>query len=198
MISSLSIHAQNGTSSTEVLDKLISQEEFAKADVVLKKTITKLNSKKEYYNLCDMIYYVGKLELEKNKNDNLATKTVINFMKSIVSKTDSVKVIRQTEMEAASFYELIGNSQKAYESNIKALNWTKKWNKATPEDFGLIENNLSILADRTGNLALALSHVRTALHYFESYPKTDKKNLYNVYNSRGANMWNLSKIDSAL
>ena len=66
-----------------------------------------------------MIYYVGKLELEKNKNDDLATKTVTNFMKSIVSKTDSVKVIRQTEMEAASFYEHNGNSQKAYESNIK-------------------------------------------------------------------------------
>lgn len=197
MISSLLSYAQS-KNPTEILDKLMGQKEYAKADVVLKNTITKLTEKKEYYNLTDMIFYVGKLELEKTHNNDLATKAVTNFMSVIAAKTDSVKVKRQIEIEAASYYELIGDFQKAYEANLKALKWTKKWNKATPEDFGLIENNLSILADRTGNLASALSHIRKALHYFESYPKTQKTNLYNVYNSMGANMWYISKIDSAL
>ena len=198
LVSSLFNYAQNGNTPPEVLDKLISQKDFAKANTVLKNSIANFTTKKEYYNLCDMIFYVGKLELEKTKNTDLATKAVTNFINAIVAKTDSVKVIRQTEMEAASYYELIGNSQKAYDSNLSALQWTKKWSAATPEDFGLIENNLSILADRTGNLASALAHIRKALKYFESYPKTEKKNLYNVYNSMGANMWNMSKIDSAL
>ena len=198
LFSSLLNYAQNGKSAAETLDKLIAQKEFGKANVVLKNSITKFTTKKDYYQLTDMIFYVGKLELEKTHNNDLATKAVTNFMNAIVAKTDSVKVRRQIEMEAASYYELIGDSQKAYDANIKALHLTKKWSAATGEDFGLIENNLSILADRTGNLASALAHIRKALRYFESYPKTQKQNLYNVYNSMGANMWNIAKIDSAL
>ena len=198
LFSNLLNYAQNPKSAIETLDKLIAQKEYAKANIVLKNSIAKLTTKKDYYQLTDMIFYVGKLELEKSHNTTLATKVVTNFMNSIAAKTDSIKVRRQIEMESASYYELIGDSQKAYDANKKALDLTKKWSAATGEDFGLIENNLSILADRTGNLAAALAHIRKARRYFELYPKTQKKNLYNVYNSMGANMWNMSKIDSAL
>lgn len=194
----VSSYSQDRGKGSKKLDKLITEKEFVKADSVLNATIAQLNNKKDYLYLCDMIFYVGKLSLEKHHDKTLATTAVTSFMNTISIATDSAKVRRQVELGAASFYELIGNSQKAYECNLAALKWTHKWKKATGADYGKIQNNLGVLADRTGDMTLALSHVRKAMRYFESDPKTDKADIYNCYNSMGANMWNISKVDSAL
>src|SRR5690606_14857547 len=107
-------------------------------------------------------------------------------------------VLRQAKIELSSYYELINDSQKAYDANLDALKLTSKWDEATPEDYGLIENNLGTLAIRKGDIDLGLRHHRKALKHYESYSKTDKKNLYVIYNSLGGSMWYISKIDSAL
>ncbi|MCB0445445.1 MAG: CHAT domain-containing protein, partial [Gelidibacter sp.] len=100
--------------------------------------------------------------------------------------------------ELSSYYEFLGDSQKAYDANLEALKLTTKWQQATPEDYGLIENNLGTLANRKGDLAKGLEHHKKALKFYESYSKTDKTNLYVIYNSLGGSMWYISKIDSAL
>lgn len=181
----------------KTLDKLLSDKNFTKAHNQLKQNINDLKSKKSYYLLTDYIYYTGKINIEL-QNNVTATNVVNTFIKSIASLTDSIKVLRQTKLELASYYELIGNSQKAYESNLEALKLTSKWKEATPEDYGLIENNLGTLADRNGDLYLGVKHHKKALKYYNTYPKTTKENLYIIYNSLGGDMWSLSKIDSAL
>ncbi len=181
----------------KTLDQLLSDKKFTQAQSVLKQNIDYLKSKKSYYLLTDYIYYTGKINLQL-KNPTAATTYVNTFIKSITDLTDSIKVLRQVKLELSTYYELIGDSQKAYDANLDALKLTFKWSKTTPEDYGLIENNLGTLANRKGDLNLGLRHHRKALKYYESFPKTNKKSLYIIYNSLGGSMWNVSKIDSAL
>lgn len=196
-LSCISIAQNTHSENLKTLDKLLSNKDFTKAQVQLTQNINDLKAKKSYYLLTDYIYYTGKINLELHNSDK-AISAVNALIKSISSLTDSIKVLRQAQIELSSYYELINDSQKAYNSNLEALKLTSKWSKATPEDYGLIENNLGTLAIRKGNIDLGISHHRKALKHYESYPKTDKKNLYIIYNSLGGSMWYVSKIDSAL
>lgn len=183
--------------SLKQLDKLIGEKNYKEAKVYLNESIEKFKSKKDYYLLTDYIYYTGKIELQLH-NQTTATNSVNKYIKTLTSLTDSLKVLRQIQLELATYYELLGDSHKAYEANKEALQLTSKWDKATPSDFGLVENNLGTLANRKGDLALGLYHHKKALKYYESYSKTDKTNLYILYNSLGGSLWYVSKIDSAL
>lgn len=179
------------------LDELLSKEKYKEAQVLLKKNSATLQAKKRYYLLTDYIYYTGKIEGQL-QNQTVATQATKHFLKTITTATDSLKVLRQAYLNVAMYYEYIGDAKNAYESDIKALELTKKWKEATPEHYGLIESNLAVLANRKGDITKSIKHSKKALKYLESYPKTEPKNLYLVYNTLGGSMWYESKIDSAV
>src|SRR5690606_13365782 len=129
---------------------------------------------------------------------NKATQQAVAFAKHTASKTDAIKVKRQAQLELGTYYELIGDSKKAYDCNLEALQFTYKMPDATAEDFGLVENNLGTLATRKGDISTGVTHHHKALKHYKSDLKTNSKNVYIVYNSLGGSMWYMSKIDSAL
>jgi len=184
-------------SGTKLVDNYLSNQEFIKADSALQQHIAELKSKQLIDSLIDYTYYVGKVKLELS-NAAKATMAVTKFADGIKSRTSTPHSLRQLYLELASFYELIGNPQKAYELDIEALMYTSKMEAATGEDFGLVHSNLGTYAKRSGNLSLALYHHRKALKYYESYPGSSKESIYVTYNSLGGMMWFSSKIDSAL
>ena len=167
------------TDNLNQLDELLSKEKYKEAHVLLKKNTAALQAKKSYYLLTDYIYYTGKIA-NHSQNQFQATTTTKEFVKTITKATDSLKVLRQIQLELSTYYTFIGDLQKAYETNLEAKILTKKWKEATPEDFGLIENNLATLANRNGAIADGIKHSKKALQYYESYPKTKKKNLYHL------------------
>lgn len=185
------------TKNLNYLDDLLKNEKYTEAQTFVKKKSSSLQSTKSYSLLADYIYYTGKIE-SKLKNQTFATQATKQFVKNILSTTDSLKVHRQVQVNLAMYYEYIGDSKNAFECNNEALKITKKWKQATPEDFGLIESNLAVLANRNGKIAEGIKHSKKALTYYESYTKTNKKNLYSIYNTLGGSMWYESKIDSAL
>ena len=182
---------------TKVIDSYLSNEEFAKADSALQQQITKFRSAQQIDSLIFCIYYVGKVKLELS-NSVEAIKAVTSFSDNIISTTKNARSLRQLYLEQASFYELIGNPQKAFELDQEALKYTSKIEGATGEDFGMVHNNMGAYAKRFGDLSLALYHHRKALDYYKSYPETKKESIYITYNSIGGMMWFSSKIDSAL
>ena len=186
-------HAEN----LKRLDDLLQHKKYSEARALVKKNVGILQAKKSYYLLTDYIYYTGKIEGEL-QNQAVATQATKQFVKTITTATDSLKVLRQAYLNVAMYYEYIGDSQNAYDADIKALEFTKKWKEATPEHYGLIESNLSVLANRKGDISTSKKHSKKALKHFESYPKTEQKNLYLVYNTLGGSMWFESKIDSAV
>ncbi len=179
------------------LDELLKDKKYTEAQAFANKNIAILQAKKSYYLLADYIYYKGRITYQFQKSSQ-ATSATIEFAKTITSATDSLKVLRQVQFKLAAYYEFIGDSQKAYKANLVTKELTQKWKEATPEDFGNVESNLAVLATRNGAIAKGIKHSKIALQYFESYPKTSKKNLYIIYNTLGGSMWYESKIDSAL
>jgi len=197
IIAQISFSQDATLTGTRLIDSLFSISSFAKADSAIRQHIAELKSNKQIDSLIDYTYYVGKIKLELS-NTEQATMAVTIFAEEIKSKTEAPHSLRQLYLELATFYELIGNPQKAYEHNIEALNYTSKMEEATGADFGLVHSNLGTYAKRSGNLSLALFHHRKALKYYESYPGSSKESIYITFNSLGGMMWFSSKIDSAL
>ncbi len=196
-LSTFSQAQKSHTENLKHLDDLIQHKKYREAKAFVKTNIETLQAKKSYYLLTDYIYYIGKIESQL-QNQAIARQTTNQFVKNIASATDSLKVLRQAYLNIAMYYEYIGDAKNAYDSDIKALEITKKWKEATPEHLGLIESNLAVLSNRKGNISASVKHSKKALKHFKSYPKTEKKNLYMVYNTLGGSMWYESKIDSAL
>ncbi|VAV82499.1 hypothetical protein MNBD_BACTEROID02-358 [hydrothermal vent metagenome] len=187
----------NKFSGTKLIDNYLSTKLFKKADSILQLQVNELKSKQLYDSLVNYTYYVGKIAL-KLSDTKKATNKILKFVNYIKSSTNSPIILRQLYIELASFYELIGNPEKAYQYNLTALDYTSKIKEATGEDYGLIYGNLGTLSKRKGNISLALQHHKKALEYYESYPGSNKENLQIVYNSLGGMMWYSTKIDSAL
>ena len=184
-------------SDTKLLDSLIAQEEFKKADSVLINNINKLKLKQAYLELTKRIYYVGKIALKQNGKDLAIKKTNI-FANSITDATDSLSVARQKHLVLSRFYVLLNEYKTSSEQNLMALEVTKKMQDPTGDLFGIIHHNLSIDYRRLGNIKEATWHSRKSLKYYLSYPKSDKTKILDAYNSLGGRMWDAYKIDSAL
>ncbi|WP_299275795.1 CHAT domain-containing protein [uncultured Psychroserpens sp.] len=181
----------------QTIDSLISVKAFKKADTLLLTNINDLRHKKSYLELTKRIYYFGKIALNLNPKD-VAIKKVNDFANSITDATDSLAVSRQKHLVLARFYVFLRDYQNAANQNLLALEETKKMPDATGDLFGLIHHNLSIDNRRQGNIKKATWHSRKSLDYYLSYPKSDKSKVLDAYNSLGARMWDVFKIDSAL
>ncbi len=107
-------------SGTKLIDKYLSSKAYAKADSALQRQIAELKSKQLTDSLIDYIYYLGKVKLKLN-NAEAATKAVTRFSDEIEASIRSPRSLRQLYLELGSFYNLIGNPEKALESNIKVL-----------------------------------------------------------------------------
>ncbi len=182
---------------TRAIDSLIALKAYQKADSVLTHNINNLEEQQLFLELTRRIYYVGKISLHLNDKAT-AIKKANDFANSITEKTDSLSVSRQKHLVLARFYVYLKDYKEAAKQNSLALDVTKKMSNATGDLFGLIHHNLSIDNRRLGNINEAIWHSKKSLEYYLSYPKSDKSKVLDAYNSLGARMWDVYKIDSAL
>lgn len=182
---------------TKLLDSLIAQEEFKKADVVLADNINQLKQKEYYLELTKRIYYIGKISLKLDGKAR-AIEKANDFANSITEATDSLAVYRQKHLVLSRFYVFLRDYKNASDQNLMALEVTKKMPDATGDLYGLIHHNLSIDYRRQGDIKKAIWHSKKSLSYYLSYPESDKAKVLDAYNSLGGSMWNIYKIDSAL
>ncbi|WP_299225189.1 CHAT domain-containing protein [uncultured Psychroserpens sp.] len=179
------------------LDSLISLKEYKEAETLLSENISQLQQNKSYLELTKRIYYLGKITLNV-EDKSAAIKKVNDFANSITAATDSLSVSRQKHLVLARFYAFIRDYENAAAQNLLALDVTQKIPDATGDLFGLIHHNLSIDNRRQGNIKQAIWHSKKSLDYYLSYSKSDKSKVLDAYNSLGARMWDVFKIDSAL
>ena len=181
----------------KALDSLIAAHELPQAKQLLDKQVSDLYSQGDFYNATSYIYYLGRI-ISKMKDKEQGETAVLDFGKTMESKTTDPKALRQLHLEIASFYEYLGNPKKSIEHDLIALDYTQKMPDKTGELLGLVYSNLGVYSSYTGDYQQAASYQKKALEAYDSYEKTDKSNYYMVYNSLGATMWYASKIDSAL
>ncbi|WP_179022439.1 CHAT domain-containing protein [Winogradskyella forsetii] len=188
---------KNMSYDTEIIDSLISNKEFKKADALLINNINELKQEKAFLELTKRIYYVGKIAAEL-ENEAIAIKKANDFANSITDLTDSLSVLRQKHLVLSRFYVYLHDYKKSSEQNLLALEITKKIPDATGDLFGIIHHNLGVDYRRLGNIKASTYHSRMSLKHYLSYTKSDKTKILDAYNSLGGRMWDAYKIDSAL
>lgn len=193
-----SLYGQNTTAQNlKQLDKLLANEDVSGAKVFANKHIDSLIAKKEFIEVADYVYYLGKIET-KTKGNASARKVITAFGSKIESLTDNKKALRQLALETGSFYESIGDSETAKDYNLKALEITKQMPDASGKDLALVQSNLGVFYSRLGDIPNGTEYHRKALKSLERDPDSDNDSFYRSFNSMGAMMWYASKYDSAV
>jgi CHAT domain-containing protein len=181
----------------QVLENFLAADRFQEADSAVTFLIGSYKSTHHYDSLAALPYYAGWAKHQRG-NTTGGIQAAENLVGYLESKTKNAQLLREAYLELALFYELIGNADKAYAKNQRALHYTSQMPSATDEDFGKIENNLGVLAQRFGDMALSSIHHRRASKYFANYPNTNAENFYLNNNAMGGLMWFSSKADSAI
>ena len=179
------------------IEKALRENKTEIAENILQPIIDGYYKENKTDSLVNYILYVGKIAKAKSGSKN-ALKSVDNFIEKIKSLSPASETLKQTYIEAGEFYGLIGFNKRGYEADLEALKYISNTTDKRNAKLALIENNLSIFAQRMGDLKLSISHRRKGLQYLLSDPKPNNENLYFAYNGMGASMWYISKEDSAL
>lgn len=198
MLSFQAVYSQDlQTKNLKTLDGLLSKEEYAEAKAFTTKQVDSLINAGKFYELTDYVYYLGQIEANL-KNTPAAIKLISDFESKIESLTSNKKALRQLALETGAFYESIGNSEKAKDYNLKALEITKNMPQATGKDLALIETNLGVFYSRLGDIPTATRYHKNGLKSLQSDPAATADSYYISYNSLGGMMWYASKFDSAV
>lgn len=193
-----SVHGQTTTEKNlKQLDKFLAENNLMSAKAFTTKHIDSLISKKEFLEVADYVYYLGKIESKINGNIS-ANKAIANLESKIESLTDDKKALRQLALETGSYYESIGDQETAKNYNLKALKITEQMPKASGRDLALVQSNLGVFYSRLGNIPEGTEYHRKALKSLQSDANADHDSYYRSYNSMGAMMWYASKYDSAV
>ncbi len=179
------------------IEKALKANKIEQAESILESTVDEYSRENKPDSLVNYIVYVGKIAQAKTDSRH-AVEKVTAFIKKIKSFLPQQETIEQTYIQAGEFYGLIGLNKKGYEADLEALKYITATTEKRNAKLALIENNLSIFAQRMGDLNLSISHRRQGLKYLLSDPQPNNENLYFAYNGMGAAMWYISKEDSAL
>ncbi len=179
------------------IEKALKENKIKIAENILQPIIDGYYKENKADSLVNYILYVGKIAKAKSGSQN-ALKRINDFIEKIKSLSPTSETLSQTYIEAGEFYGLIGFNKRGYEADLEALKYISNTTDKRNAKLALIENNLSIFAQRMGDLKLSISHRRKGLQYLLANPKPNNENLYFAYNGMGASMWYISKEDSAL
>lgn len=179
------------------IEKALSENKVAQAETELQTLTNSYYTQGNADSLVNYIFYVAKVEHVKSGADDGVKKLGL-FIDKIKTLSPGPATLRQAYIEAGEYYGFAGKNRLAYKANLEAYKYTLLLPGKTPDQLGLVENNLSTYAQRMGDLNLSQYHGRRALQNFLSDPKPNYEGLYIAYNGMGSTMWYGSKTDSAL
>lgn len=178
------------------IDSMIVTGNFSKAQELLNNKVKNFAAANLPDSLVACIFTVGKLHAAQGKvpAGNQAVSLLIMQIKSL-RPLDST--LRQAYIEAGEYYGYTGNNKKGYEQNVIAYDYAQRA-KSSPSHLALIQNNLSVYAQRMGNIVLSKTHSLTAIHLLENEKEPDYIALYRAQNGLGSMMYYSANLDSAV
>jgi CHAT domain-containing protein len=178
------------------IEQALKKEDAVQADKFLQKAITTYYVAGKADSLNDYVFYVGKVA-GLSGGDDMGVKAVQRYIQKIKTLLPKPATLRQSYLNAAEYYGVIGKNNMGYLANYEAYRYTLQMPGNTLNEQALIENNLGTYATRLNDLALAAKHYRQAMHKIQQGKKTNYDLLYTSSVSMGNTMWYSSKLDSA-
>lgn len=196
MVMAGSAIAQDRPPELTKLDHLISEGEYQNARSHFNHQVRDYYSMEQYDSLAWYVPYAGRIAGMTSSADH-AVQEAEAFIQKLADSTSNPGVLRRAWIQLSEFYDESGMYQSAYESNQKALEYSKSIRDIDPREIAEVRFNLGVWAMRTGDYGLSADHHKKAVELFKSDPKSTSEDYYLIYNALGGVMWYSSRIDSA-
>lgn len=175
------------------IEALITQDSAQIADQLLDQEIGKATSNGDYMLLSQLVYWLGKVEMETNVEKSFPR--AIDLSKRIIANSSDEPILFLTYLDLSRLYNEKGNATKAYE--IATLGKAHAINKKDDQMLAEIHYYLGEYGLRSGNIETFEKNTREAYGILQKNPEREFKISARILNYMGALMYLTGKLDSA-
>lgn len=175
------------------IENLIIQDSVETAEKLIDQKIEKATANGDYIVLSQLLYWLGKLEIESNIDKSFPR--AITLSKTINSNSSNNKVHFQTYLDLSRLYNEKGNTSKAYEIATLARNYVSNYNE--DEMLANVHYYLGEYGLRSGNFENFEENTQEAMRILDRNPTKKFEISARILNYMGALMYLTAKPDSA-
>ncbi|MDY0102047.1 MAG: CHAT domain-containing tetratricopeptide repeat protein [Lentimicrobium sp.] len=195
LLGTTSVHSQENIRTVNEIETLISQDSLVKAKAAVSKNIALYTKQKQYDSLVDYIQFEGSFKL--NKGDTQAAITKAGKLTDFITATNDPHLIRMALTNLSYIYDYAGQTDKAYEVMLEAVEPTSRITKPKNTDAASVQYSLGFYKTKTGDYPQSKKHFFKSLALLKK-SKADDYVFYNqIYTSLGGILWQQTKPDSA-
>ncbi len=180
--------------SIQTLDSLIASGNPVKALELIRDHIVVLELNESYSGLPDYLEVMGRALLEisdENQANDQVEKQLLKWEKLLESPKD----LKNLWLAAAAWYEYTGQLEKAYQAELKAVDFARRERGITPKELGKLLVNLGAYSVNRMDLSTAKKHLNEAQTLLEKEP--DPESIYRINSFLGNMAYFASRMDSA-
>ncbi len=189
------IYSQEKPKSINDIHLLISQDSLEKARSIITTNIDLYKIQKQYDSLVRYIQFEGSFKLNKGN-----TQVSINKAKKLtdyIAATGDPHFIKQSLTEMGWIYDDAGQTGKAYDLLLEAVEPTSLITEPQNTDAASVQYSLGYYTTKIGNYPLSKKHFLKSLALLKKSKKEDYVFYNQIYNSLGGLFWQETKLDSA-
>lgn len=189
------IHSQEKIRTVKDIQVLISKDSLAKARIIVARNISLYRTQKQYDSLTEYIQFEGNFKL-----NNGNTQTAIRKAKELtdyIAATKDPHLIMQAYSEMSWVYNDAGQTNKAYDLMLGAVEPTSRITEPKNTDAATVQYKLGYYKTKIGDYPLSKQHYFKSLELLKRSKDEDYVFYNQIYTSLGGILWQQTKLDSA-
>lgn len=180
--------------SIQTLDSLIEIGNPVKSLELIRNHILTLKKSENYAGLAEYLEVLGRAHLaisDEVQANNQVERQLSEWEKLLQNPQD----LKELWLAAASWYEYVGALEKAYQAELKAVNFARKEPGISAKELGKLLVNLGAYSVNRMDLTTAKKHLNEAERLLEKEP--DPESVYRINSFLGNMAYFASRMDSA-
>ncbi len=180
--------------SIQTLDSLIESGNPDRSLELIQEKISTSEKTEAYSELAQYLEVFGRayLAISDEKQANIRVENQLLKWEKLLQDS---KDLKNLWLAAASWYEYIGQLEKAYQAELKAVNFARKEPGLAPKELGKLFVNLGAYSVNRMDLNAAKIHLQEAQRLLEKDP--DPESIYRINSFLGNMAYFASRMDSA-
>lgn len=185
-----------GVSGTKLIDYYLVENQFKKADSVLKVQVSAFKKSNQLDSLYQFPLYIGKIANEKGEIKKAILKAE-QFVNDLVEAGITSRSHSKALTNMSFLYEELGETEKAFEAAITARDIVLKLKDATFDEKGEVYYGAGYCYYIIGNFIEGNAQNKLAIENFSRAKIKNHTRLSDANNFTGIVMWRSQKLDSA-
>jgi len=189
------LHSQEKLKTIQDIHLLISQDSLEKTKILVSKNIAFYKNQKQYDSLAEYIQFEGSFKLNNGNHQTAISKA--KKLTDFITATGDPKLIKKALTEMGWIYDDAGQTGKAYDLLLQAVEPTLQINEPKNTDAASVQYSLGYYTTKIGNYPLSKKHYLKSLELLKKSKDEDYVFYNQIYNSLGGILWQQTKLDSA-